>query len=222
MAERYISKQEIDALDKIHRINLINSITGIKPANLIGTKDSDGSTNLAIFSSVVHMGSKPPLIGMVSRPSGEVERHTIENIMKNRHYTINHVPISHAKNAHYTSAKLEKGTSEFDACGFLPSYVEDFGAPFVKESAIKFGLEYRESIPIELNGTVLIIGEITHILIEEDCISQEYYIDLQKSSTAGVSGLNSYYNLQYVDSYPYARPEDIQEALSKHDRDPHS
>jgi len=221
MAERYISKQEIDELDKIHRINLINSITGIKPANLIGTQDNKGITNLAIFSSVVHMGSKPPLIGMVSRPSGEVERHTIDNIMETHRYTINHIPISHAINAHYTSAKLEKGTSEFDACGFLPSYVKDFDAPFVKESTIKFGLEYRESIPIELNGTVLIIGEITHILIEEDCISEEYYIDLQRSGSAGVSGLNSYYNLQYLDSYPYARSENIQEALSKPARDPH-
>ena len=55
-------------MDKISRLNLINSITGVKPSNLIGTKSKDGFSNLAIFSSVVHLGSKPPLIGFITRP----------------------------------------------------------------------------------------------------------------------------------------------------------
>jgi flavin reductase (DIM6/NTAB) family NADH-FMN oxidoreductase RutF len=64
----HITNRDIQKLDKIKRLNLINSITGIKPANLIGTVDETKNSNLAIFSSIVHLGSNPPLIGMVIRP----------------------------------------------------------------------------------------------------------------------------------------------------------
>ena len=45
------SEESLKTLNKIYRLNLINSITGYKPANLIGTKSKNGVTNLAIFSS---------------------------------------------------------------------------------------------------------------------------------------------------------------------------
>ena len=51
-------RDDIINLDRFYRINLINSITGIKPANLVGTKNNI-SENLAIFSSLVHNGSNP-------------------------------------------------------------------------------------------------------------------------------------------------------------------
>ena len=58
----FFEEADIFNLDKVKRLKLINSITGVKPANLIGTRSSDGITNLAIFSSIVHLGSNPPLI----------------------------------------------------------------------------------------------------------------------------------------------------------------
>ena len=33
----YLSKQDIEKLPRINRLNMINSVVGIKPANLIGT-----------------------------------------------------------------------------------------------------------------------------------------------------------------------------------------
>ena len=47
-----LSKKEIEKSERKWRLNLINSVSGIKPANLIGTKSEDGIDNLAIFSSV--------------------------------------------------------------------------------------------------------------------------------------------------------------------------
>ena len=64
----YISRKDVDEMDKIYRINLINSCTGYKSANLIGTKSSKGILNVAVFSSITHMGSNPPLLGFVIRP----------------------------------------------------------------------------------------------------------------------------------------------------------
>ena len=92
--------RDIQKASKVFRLNLINSITGIKPGNLIGTTNKQGNTNLAIISSVVHLGSAPPLIGFILRPHHEVRRDTYENILETGQYTINHIPEKHVQQAH--------------------------------------------------------------------------------------------------------------------------
>lgn len=203
-----LNKSDIQSLDKIYRLNLINSVTGIKPANLIGTINEQGVENLAIFSSVVHLGSNPPLIGMITRPVDEVPRHTYQNIRASGFYTINSVPVDYTKQAHYTSAKFSEEESEFEACGFSPEYVADFRAPFVKESELKMGLKLVEEIDIPLNGTIMLIGEIQLLMVKEEAVDEEGHIQLGELNLAGISGLNTYYHIQKKATYPYARVKD--------------
>lgn len=205
----HLTKEDIANTDHKRRLNIINSVTGIKPANLVGSISNEGKTNLAIFSSVVHLGSNPALIGFIMRPTGEVPRHTFENIRANKVYTINHVGESFIEKAHYTSAKIEREVSEFDRCALTEEYIEGFAAPFVKESQLKIAMKLVEEIPIEINGTILVIGEVEHILIDDHALSPEGYIDLQQLETAGISGLNSYYGLKKLNAFPYARPDEI-------------
>jgi flavin reductase (DIM6/NTAB) family NADH-FMN oxidoreductase RutF len=201
--------EEIMEMDKFKRINLINSITGIKPANLIGTVSKSGATNLAIFTSVFHMGSKPPLIGMLFRPDKDVRRHTLENIRASGQYTINHVNDQIIEQSHYTSAKFDAGISEFEKCGLQEEFIEGFSAPFAKESLIKMGLTLIEEIPISLNDTIIVIGQVDHIIIEGDSLMENGYINLEDSQSIGVSGLNSYYSLDKKVDLPYARVEEM-------------
>lgn len=205
----HLTNKELDQLDRRYRANIINSVSGIKSANLIGTKSKNGQTNVAIFNSVFHLGANPPLQGFVLRPTGEVPRHTYENIKETGYYTINHVTTQIADKAHYTSAKLKREESEFKRCGLTEEYLSDFHAPFVKESPLKIGLRFVEEIPIKLNDTVLIIGEIEQLMIPDQAVDEKGHVDLSLYSTAGISGLNSYYSLQHIATFPYARPEDI-------------
>ena len=108
----FIDSKQISEFSKVYRLNLINSITGYKPANLIGTKSTKGQSNLAIFSSVVHLGSKPPLIGIITRPN-TVPRDTYRNIIESNYYTINHISKNMVERAHFTSAKIRDDESEF-------------------------------------------------------------------------------------------------------------
>jgi flavin reductase (DIM6/NTAB) family NADH-FMN oxidoreductase RutF len=202
-----LTREDIKALPRIYRLNLVNSITGIKPANLVGTRSGSGSSNLAIFSSVVHLGSHPALLGLFVRPGDEVPRHSFENILETAHYTINHVPVAHVQPAHQTSAKYDRAVSEFEACGFTERYIRDFPAPFVGESPLKIGMKLLETLPIRANGTTLVIGEVQLVEFAEEAVSEEGYLDLQATGTAGISGLNSYYQVQKIASFPYARPE---------------
>lgn len=72
------------------RARFVNCLSGFKSANVIGTRDRHQQNNLAMISSVVHLGSNPPLLGFVMRPQS-VTRHTRENIEESGVYTINQV-----------------------------------------------------------------------------------------------------------------------------------
>jgi hypothetical protein len=64
---KYFDQKDIASLDHLYRINLINSSSGFKSANLIATKSKEGISNVAVFSSVIHLGSNPPLLGFLTR-----------------------------------------------------------------------------------------------------------------------------------------------------------
>jgi len=203
------SEKDVSAMDRIYRLNLINSITGIKPGNLIGTKSKDDKSNLAIISSVVHLGSNPALLGFVMRPQQPVKHHTYQNITETGVYTINHIPNNLTERAHYTSAKFEKDVSEFAACGFTEEYVSEFSAPFVAESEIKVSMRFTEEIHIKTNNTILIIGAVEHIIVSNKALNNDGSINLEEANSVGISGLDSYYKLNKIAAYPYARLESL-------------
>ena len=211
----HITRSDIESMDKIYRLNLINSVTGIKPANLIGSRSADHRSNLAIFSSVIHLGSNPPLLGFIMRPQGKVRRHTFENIMETGFYTINHIHESFIERAHYTSAKFEKEISEFDECVMTENYVGDFPAPFVKESFLKLGMSHLENIPIKANGTIMVLGTIEHIILKPEVLSTEGYVDLDLLDSVGISGLNTYYRFKKIADLPYARVNEVPDFNTK-------
>jgi len=201
----HLSKQDILNTSKINRLNLINSITGIKPANLIGTISKDGHTNLAIFSSVIHLGSSPALIGFITRPNKKVRRDTLNNILETNYFTINHIHQNFIEQSHKTSGKYKKDESEFNMCNLTEDYLFDFLAPFVKESKIKMGLKLQNIIDIPDNETKLIIGLIEQIYIDDIALEKNGDINLQVVNDVGIGGLNNYYKLEKIAHLPYFR-----------------
>jgi len=134
---------EIGAMTSRRRAAFVNSLSGFKSANLVGSADEKGRTNLAIMSSAVHLGSAPPLLALIIRPGGE-ERHTLSNILATGCYSINHVSRDLVEAAHQTAARYDRSVSEFDATGLTPRRHPGFAAPFVAEAAISLGMELRE------------------------------------------------------------------------------
>jgi len=159
----HFDEEQIENLNKIYRINLINSCSGYKAANLIGTVSDKGDKNLAIFSSIVHLGSNPPLLGFFLRPTEIVPRHTYLNIKENSYYTINSVQEKFADKAHHTSAKYDRNISEFNVTEIESENINNFPAPFVKASSIKIGMKFVEEIKINYNKSRLIVGKIVQL-----------------------------------------------------------
>ncbi|MGO2012980.1 MAG: flavin reductase family protein [Pseudoalteromonas sp.] len=200
----HLTINEINELDGRYRAHLINSLSGFKSANLIGTQDSNGKTNLAIVSSVFHLGAHPPLIGMIIRPHS-VPRHTFENIKETGVYTINQVNSDIVEQAHQTSARFDKEESEFDATGLTTEYLAGCNAPFVAQSRLKYALKLVEHQHLAINGTELVIGEIIDLHIEQSAIQSDGFIDLESINTVTVSGLDSYHTTKVIKRLPYAK-----------------
>lgn len=200
-----IDSNYLNQLETQKRVHLINSLGGFKSVALVGTANQDRDTNLSIFSSFFHIGANPPLIGMIFRPSPP-ERDTMRNILETGFYTINHINESIYRQAHQTSARYDAALSEFDITGLHPEYKNDFFAPFVSESAIQLGIEFKEKVPLAINNTTLIIGEIVQIYIPENCLHQDGFIDLEQANTITCSGLDSYHKTFQLDRLSYAKP----------------
>lgn len=203
-----LQKEDIEKLERKYRLNLINSISGIKPANLIGTQSLKQEDNVAIFSSVVHLGSSPAQLGFIMRPQGQSPRDTYSNIQETGYYTINHVSKSFIKKAHYTSAKLEKGVSEFEAMNIEKEFIDDFKAPFVKDSAVKIGMKHLESVALP-NGSIFVIGSLELLVLPKGSINTLGQLDLESYECAGIAGLNTYYGLTKLDDFPYVRVNEL-------------
>ena len=200
-----ITNTELMQMEQRERAHLINSVGGFKSVCLIGTVDDAGQTNLAIFNSIVHIGANPPLISFIMRPDS-VERHTLANILSVGYYTINHLNETIYKQAHQTSARYPKEVSEFDATGLTAEFKNDFKAPFVAESQIQLGIEFKERINLTINNTIMIIGEIKEMYFPTDCLLEDGYLDIEKAGTIACTGLDSYHLTQRLERLPYAKP----------------
>ena len=202
--QRYFSFVDLMGLEQRYRAAFVNSLTGFKSLALIGTINEEKQTNLAIFNSLIHIGANPPYIGFISRPDS-VDRHTLSNIMETGYYTINHINESIYQQAHQTSARYSREVSEFDATHLTQDYKLGFKAPFVKESHIQLGVQFKERINITTNNTVLIIGQINQVYFPNNCLCEDGFLDIEKAESITCSGLDSYHKTERLARLNYAK-----------------
>lgn len=202
----HITQQQIKNYENQYRARLINCLSGFKSANLVGTVNNNGLSNLCIVSSVFHIGADPALVGMIIRPHS-VPRHTFENILQTKHYTINHVSTDFWQQAHQTSARYAQDVSEFSAVGLNEEYISTCIAPFVQQSKLKYALELREVVHLAINGTELVLGEVTDILLDQQVLRKDGYIDIESLETVSLTGLDSYHSSQRLGRLSYAKTD---------------
>ena len=200
-------RTDIDQMDKIFRLNLINSCTGFKSANLLGTKSLNGVSNVAVFSSITHLGSNPPLIGFILRPT-TVPRDTYRNIKDTGVFTVNHIYSDIIEDAHHTSAKYPDEVSEFTKTGLEEEFLGDFPAPFVKGAKIRLGCRFLNEYEIKENDTLHLVSAIEHVFVADQNIQQEDgWLKLENANTVAINGLDGYATTSLLDRYAYARPK---------------
>ncbi|WP_031426143.1 flavin reductase family protein [Flavimarina sp. Hel_I_48] len=211
---QYYSLEDLNNLPSRDRAHFINSCTGYKSANLLGTVSKDGLTNVAIFSSVIHLGSNPPLLGFILRPT-TIARNTYDNLKKTGVFTVNHVNENIVRAAHQTSAKYPGEVTEFDKVDLNTEFLNDFKAPYVQESKIKLGCAYTNEYFIEENDCLFIIGAIKHIHIAENIQREDGWLDLEAAKTVSINGLDGYALPHLLERLSYAKPDKDLKSLNK-------
>lgn len=201
---KHYSKKDINEMNRIYRLNLINSCTGYKSANLIGTISTNKIYNVAVFSSITHLGSDPALLTFIVRPT-TVPRDTYKNITDTKQFTVNHINIDDIEDAHHTSARYPETISEFDVTKLEKEFKEGYSAPFVKSSKIKLGCKFLNQYEIKENNTLLMVAEINDIFFEENIIQEDGWLNLDTAKTVTVNGLDGYALPKLAKRFEYAK-----------------
>ena len=200
-----INKNAIEQLEQRYRTTFINSLAGFRQAVLVGTKSAEGHSNLAIFNSLIHLGAHPALFGLINRPDS-VQRDTLQNIISTKAYTLNYVRAADYKRAHQTSARYDKEISEFEAVGFEPAYLPSCTAPMVKNAVVSIAMQLEEIIPIAINGTILIVGSVQQIHIDEQLVEKDGFVSLSEEQVVISQGLDAYFVPSPLGRLAYAKP----------------
>ena len=73
-------------------------------------------------------------------------------------------------------------------------------------------MRFEETIPIKMNGTILIIGRIMQVYIEDDnLVGTDGYIALSDADILISQGLDAYFVSRPVGRLPYAKPSNKNE-----------
>lgn len=207
---KHFNASDIERMPERFRANFINSLSGFKSGNLIGTRSpkskagETGIDNLAVVSSVFHVGAHPPLLGMIMRPHS-VPRDTLQNIKDTGEYTINHICAPIIEMAHQTSARYDSDLSEFEQIGLTPQRTEQVNAPYVLEAHIKLGMQVQDIQLLAINQTELVIGQVVEVIIEPRWVGNDGYVDIEGAESIAVSGLDSYHSTNRLARFGYAK-----------------
>jgi flavin reductase (DIM6/NTAB) family NADH-FMN oxidoreductase RutF len=204
----FFDNKDIFNLDKIYRINLINSCSGFKSANLLGSISANGIPNVAIFSSVTHLGSSPPTLGFILRPT-TVPRDTYKNIKEFGVFTINHIWEDVIEDAHHTSAKYPEKISEFDMTDLESEFKGKFKAPFVKNAPVQMSMKFIEEIYVPSNDVMLIVAQIQELYVKDELLQEDGLINLSKGNIATINGLDTYAIPEFKKQLSYQRPKNL-------------
>ncbi len=199
-----ITSEDLAAMEKLTRVQLATSLPGPKPISLVGTRSPAGTSNLAPFSSITHLGSNPVLLGMVTRPD-TVDRHTLANIMATGEWTLNHVDAEMVEQAHQCSARYPAEISEFEATGLTELSHPGVHPPFVAESPLRMALSLEELIDITSNNTKLIVGRVTLVDLDGRSHAPDGSIDLTRFGSLASTALDTYFSLTEVARLSYAK-----------------
>ena len=202
----FFNNKNIQDLEHLYKINLINSCSGFKSANLIASISNKGVTNVAVFSSVTHLGSNPPTLGFILRPT-TIPRDTYKNIKESGIFTINHIYEDAIEDAHHTSAKYPEEVSEFDVTNLEEEFKGSYKVPFVKNSPVQISMKFVEEIYISSNDVLLIVAQIQELYVKDELLENDGLINLSKGNIATINGLDTYAIPKLKKQLSYQRPK---------------
>jgi len=210
----HYNSADIANMDRFYRGNLINSVTGFKSANLLATQSKSGIDNVAIFSSVTHLGSDPAMFTFVQRPLGHGVGHTYENLIATGQITLNHIHLGLTNKAHQSSAKYDEDVSEFEQLQMEKEFKKGITAPFVRSAQIQIAASYENEYYIKENRCIIVVCRITDVFLADGLQLEDGFVNLEKAGTMAINGLDAYATTSINDRLSYAKVDEPLKSIS--------
>lgn len=196
----------VDELATVDRYKLMTGLVTPRPIGWIGTRSTEGVTNLAPYSFFNGVAADPPTIYFSAGLVNGHRKDSLRNAEETGEFTVNIVSGDTAAAMNESSASLAADQSEFAATGLteLPSVT--IGAPGVAEA--KAILECRVvgthtfGDP-ETNAYVMVLGEIQRFVVDDDVLDGTR-IDAEVLDSVGRLAGNGYATTR--DRFTLTRP----------------
>lgn len=190
------SAEKLMQEDRSWRINFINSLIGPKNLHVLLTRSSHGVLNAAIFNSGLPIGSSPPYVSFLLRPTS-VPRHTYENLRHFPYATLNAVSRSFFTKAHATHARLPPHESEAERFGLALRTQPDEPLPYLAESPLTARLRWVEEHLLTVNQARLLVFAVekVEVAIEPD---PDGFLRLDMLGLVAGSGCDGYWELNFL------------------------
>jgi len=153
-------------------------------------------------------------MGIIFRPDSS-PRHTLNNIRATKVCTLNNTSEELIIKGHQTSARYSENISEFDEVQLTPEELNDFHAPFVKESKLKVALKLVREIDIIENGTHFLFFATDGVYFPQDILEEDGHLNLYKINTASITGLDGYSSSKKLGRLTYAKPRSFSNWLKE-------
>ena len=86
-------------------------------------------------------------------------------------------------------------------------YLSNFQAPFVAGAPVKIAMKFIEEYHIKSNSTILLVGEIIDLHVNDNMVEEDGFINLTNGETAVINGLDGYAIPNLKKRMGYQRPK---------------
>lgn len=179
---------DANALSQAEIYKILIASVAPRPIAWAGTRSKSGINNLAPFSFYNVFSAKPPIVGFSTIPRTDgSKKDTLQNIIDTKCFTLNCVSHALVKEMSKTSALLAPEENEFDYAHLNAAEAKSINAPYVKESLLVFECELQKVINFGDGPGAgnLILGEITHIHVDDSLYQENGRIDFEALDPVG-------------------------------------
>lgn len=157
------------------------------PLWCIGSYDKNNNPNIMTAAWAGICSSDPPAITVSIRKS----RHTYQNILDNKAFTVCIPSEKYTKEADYFGIVSGKNVNKFEVSGLTPIKGDKVNAPYVEEFPMV--IECKLLKTVEIGVHIQFIGEILDVKVDEQSLDENGSPDIKKLETILYSSPNKSY-----------------------------
>ncbi len=154
-----------------------------RPIGWISSIDSKGNLNLAPFSYFNIVGDDPPHVMFSTVRTGGGNKDTLNNVMETKEFVVNMVTEDVVEKMNTTSQQVPPEINEFELAGLTTAPSLLVKPPRVLESKINFECRLVHHYELEdhtKGGAVMMVGRIVMFHIDDEIISDNFRINMNK------------------------------------------